>query len=50
VEFDTASKAMRTTPDSDIPKRYALANLRERTNKRPGFEFDDRLPDPKKLV
>ena len=31
-------------------KRDPLANLRERTNKRPGFEFDERPPDVKKLI
>ena len=35
---------------SNAPKRDALANLRERMNKRPGFEFDERPPDPKKLI
>lgn len=27
-----------------------LANLRDRLNKRPGFEFDERPPDIKKLI
>jgi len=40
----------RTTSDSDAPKRDPLANLRERMNKRPGFEFDERPPDPRKLL
>jgi hypothetical protein len=38
------------TPHSDSPKRDALANLRDRTDKRPGFEFDERPPDVKKLI
>jgi hypothetical protein len=36
--------------NSDTPKRDALANLRDRMNKRPGFEFDERPPDEKKLI
>ena len=32
------------------PNRDALANLRERINNRPGFEFDERPPDAKKLI
>ncbi|MEP6755969.1 MAG: TraK family protein [Chthonomonadales bacterium] len=31
-------------------KRDPLANLRDRVNKRPGFEFDERPPDRKKLI
>ena len=30
--------------------RDPLANLRERLNKRPGFQFDERPPDEKKLI
>jgi hypothetical protein len=44
-----ASPPNRAAPP-DVPKRDALANLRERMNKRPGFEFDERPPDPKKLI
>jgi hypothetical protein len=31
-------------------RRDPLANLRDRLNKRPGFQFDERPPDEKKLV
>jgi hypothetical protein len=40
----------RRTPQPDSTKRDALANLRERTSNRPGFEFDERPPDVKKLI
>jgi hypothetical protein len=40
-----------TSPNnSNSGKRDPLANLRERMNQRPGFEFDERPPDMKKLI
>ena len=45
---ETAS--LRRGSQSDSPKRDVLANLRERINSRPGFEFDERPPDLKKLI
>jgi hypothetical protein len=37
-------------PSTRLTRRDPLANLRDRLNKRPGFEFDERPPDEKKLI
>jgi hypothetical protein len=46
----SATGAARKKADASLPAHDALANLRERLNKRPGFEFDERPPDIRKLV
>lgn len=35
---------------SEVAERDPAANLRQRLNNRPGFQFDERPPDLKKLV
>ncbi len=42
--------AARTATDPESPEFDPAKNLRERLNKRPGFQFDERPPDLKKLV
>ncbi len=37
-------------PIKDAAKRDAVSNLRDRLNKRSGFEYDERPPDEKKLI
>jgi hypothetical protein len=39
-----------TAAIKDAVKRDAVSNLRERLNKRRGFEYDERPPDEKKLI
>jgi hypothetical protein len=43
-------RARDTEPSSAGPRRDPLSNLRERLNKRTGFQFDERPPDEKKLI
>jgi hypothetical protein len=45
----TAPPARKGT-DPVLPAHDPLANLRDRLSKRPGFEFDERPPDIKKLI
>lgn len=47
LDVKEASRAV-TAPES--PEYDPAKNLRERLNKRPGFQFDERPPDLKKLV
>jgi hypothetical protein len=49
VPFGTPSGTRVNISAGETP-RDALANLRERMNNRPGFEFDSRPPDVKKLI
>jgi hypothetical protein len=53
--LDRSGQETRTTtskqePASEGTGRDALANLRNRLNNRPGFQFDERPPDEKKLI
>lgn len=52
VELDKPSRTATTKPEpvSSGPGRDALANLRSRLTNRPGFQFDERPPDEKKLI
>lgn len=51
-ECDQPSRTAITKPEpaSSGGGRDALANLRSRLTNRPGFEFDERPPDEKKLI
>jgi hypothetical protein len=51
-ERDQPSRTATTKPEpaSGDRGRDALANLRSRLTNRPGFEFDERPPDEKKLI
>jgi hypothetical protein len=46
----SAASTATATANSEPPKRDPLKNLRERMNKRPGFEFNENPPDKKKLI
>jgi hypothetical protein len=51
VEIPPSARPTGPTLSSVIPPVYdALANLRERLTRRPGFQYDDRPPDEKKLI
>jgi hypothetical protein len=52
VERDQPSRTatIKPEPASSGPGRDALANLRNRLTNRPGFQFDERPPDEKKLI
>lgn len=43
-------KAHPAPPVNDSPTRDAVSNLRERLNRRQGFEYDERPPDERKLI
>jgi hypothetical protein len=45
-----AAQSVRKGADPVSPAHDPLANLRDRLSKRPGFEFDERPPDIKKLI
>lgn len=47
---EAKGKSVSESSIPESPKRDALANLRQRMNKRPGFEFDEGPPDETKLI
>ncbi len=47
---EAKGKSLSESSIPERPKHDALANLRQRMNKRPGFEFDERPPDETKLI
>ena len=51
AEIPSGAEAAIRVPSTAKPPDYdPLANLRERLTRRPGFHYDDRPPDEKKLI
>ena len=50
AEIPGAEATIRVTSTAKPPDYDPLANLRERLTRRPGFHYDDRPPDVKKLI
>ena len=47
---EAKGKSVSESSIPERPKHDALANLRQRMSKRPGFEFDEHPPDEAKLI